>query len=179
MTGDLSEGKYHDQRDPAGNIIDNFFHALGTSYNEITAWNLHCAYLVTEALESGNTVKLNDEMMSYYERCKAYVDWKPGGSFEGLLGYTSYSIFGPGGSQYTGERMAKEGLQLANAYYGPNTETMNENLGNLNSKRNEIFTAIILGQDVEQGFGEWVAFWNAMQGDKITQEVNEWYAMQK
>jgi putative aldouronate transport system substrate-binding protein len=179
MTGSISEGRYHDQRDPSGNIIDNFFHALGTSFNKITAWNLHCARLVTESLETGDTSKLNDEMMSYYERCKSYVDWKPGNPTEELLGYTSYSIFGPGGSQYTGEKMDKEGLQIANAYYGPNTNTMNENLGNLNTKRNEIFTAIILGQNVDEGFKEWTSFWGAMNGDTITKEVNDWYAAQK
>ena len=176
LTGETAEGRFHDQKDPDGNTVDNFFHTLGYGYNAIISWNLHCAKLVTAAIETGDPGGLNDEQLSYYDRCMSYLNWKPGDAPEGLAGYTSYSIFGPGGSQYVGERMNEEDLQIMNAYYGPNTDAMNENLGNLLDKRNEVFTSIIMGEDVDDAFDSWVAYWNAMLGDVITQEVNDWYA---
>lgn len=180
MNGKTAEGKYHDQKDAAGNNVDNFFHTLGFGYNEIIAWNLYCAKQVTAAIESGSTANLNDEQKSYYDRCMSFINWKPGDPTDGLLGYTSYSIFaGPKGSQFVGEKMDKEGLQLMDAYYGPNTDAMNENWGNLMSKRDEIFTSIIMGTRVEDGFKQWKDFWTTMKGDLITQEVNDWAAKNK
>lgn len=172
--GETAEGKYHDQVDPDGNTVDNFFHCLCVGYNVIISWDLECAKKVTLALQSGDTSDLNDEQMSYYDRCKAYVDWEVGDPVDGLLGYTSFSIFGPTGSEFVGEKMDQEGLQLMDAYYGTNTDTMNENWGNLMSKRDELFTAIIMGRDVDEGFEEWTNFWSTMQGDTITEEVNAW-----
>lgn len=179
LNGETAEGKYHDQKDPNGNTVDNFFHSLGYGYNVITSWNLHCANLVTEALETGDTSNLNAEQLSYYERCKIYADWKPGDDPEALAGYTSYAIFGPDGAQFVGEQTMNNGGYLLNAYYGPNTDAMNENWSNLVSKRDEIFTTIILGQvTVDEGFQQWLSFWSAMGGDQITEEVNAWYAEQ-
>ena len=42
------------------------------------------------------------------------------------------------------------------------------------------FTKIIIGEvPVEEGFNAWLSSFSAMGGDRITEEVNEWYAAQK
>ena len=176
IRGDLAEGKYHNQPNPnePDRVVNNFFHNLTTDTGgDGTSWNYICALAVTKALETGDTSELNDEQMSYYERSKGWMDRT------NLSGYTSFSIFGPGGSQYVGEEIRQKSLYYMEPYYGPSTETMNENIGNINSKRNEIITNIILGGDVDAGFQEFVNYWNANYGDVITKEVNEWYQNEK
>ena len=42
------------------------------------------------------------------------------------------------------------------------------------------YTKIIIGETtVEEGFADWVNTFNSLGGDRITQEVNEWYAEQQ
>ena len=43
----------------------------------------------------------------------------------------------------------------------------------------EKFTKIILGHDTVDSFDKFVEDWKKLGGDKITTEVNEWYATTK
>jgi hypothetical protein len=175
MNGDIAEGKYHDVPNPdkPGEVINNFFHAvfLGGGGLDVS-WNYVCALAVTKALETNDTSALNDEQISYYNRCRNYLNGDN-------AGYTSYSIFGPKGSQYTGQLMRDKDLFTINPFFGANTDTMNEYWSNIQSKRNEIFTNIITGDNVDAMFDEYISFFNAMNGDVITKEVNEWYQTSK
>ena len=176
LNGDIAEGKYHDQPNPNDptKVVNNFFHSLAMDVgNGDVSWNYVCALAVTDALKTGDTSKLNAEQKSYYDRCKGWVDGTS------LAGYTSYSIFGPGGSQFVGEEIRQKGLFYADPYYGASTEAMNNNIGNINSKRDEIITKIIMGGDIDAGLKDFADYWSASEGDVITKDVNDWYAGMK
>lgn len=172
LRGEIADGRFHSVPNPdgSGNMINNFFHNLMMGVGEPgVSWNYHCAVLVTEALETGDTSQLNDEMMNYYTRSRGFLDGT------NLAGYTSYSIFGPTGSQWSGQEIRDNGWFKFDPFFGPFTDTMNENLGNINSRRDEIFTRIIMGADIDEGLQEYIQFWYANFGDVITEEVNQWY----
>jgi putative aldouronate transport system substrate-binding protein len=165
-----AEGKYHNVQDAQGNNIDTFF-----CYNDFVGiggdpdWNYVCAVKVTEALANKDASALNDEQKSYYDRSVAYLDGTD------MTGYRSYKTFGPNGAMQAFYNSFQAGNVMINQYYGPNTDTMNAKLGNLNSKRDEVFVKIIMGDPIEK-FDEWVSYFNAQGGAEITQEVNDWYA---
>lgn len=168
----ISEPGYHTATDEGGNSVSNFFHvndffgAVGGRPDN----NYQHALNVTEALESGDTSILNAESQGYYDRSSAYL------AGSDLSGYRSYITFGPDGAQITLWELGEEGYVQPEAYYGPNTDTMNDRLGNLISKRDEIYTRIIMGEDVESEWSDWLSFWSSQGGDLITEEVNEWAA---
>ena len=165
-----AEGKYHDQKDPSGQTVNNFFHIadfIGGADN--VDWNYECAVKVTEALAAKDPSKLNDEQKSYYQRAMDYLDGKD------MKGYRSLKEFGPDGAQTIWYKSAQAGNTMPNAFYGPNTDTMNAKLGNLEQKRNEIFTKIIMGSSLDE-FDKWVQYFNDQGGADITKEVNDWYA---
>ncbi|MFC5405640.1 extracellular solute-binding protein [Cohnella soli] len=63
-----------------------------------------------------------------------------------------------------------------NEFYGAATPTMGERGDLLKTKEQETFTRIVLGSASIDEFDKFVAEWKKLGGDKITEEVNEWYA---
>ena len=166
-----SEGKYHDQKDEAGNTVNNFFH-----FNDFVGdvggdpdWNYKCALAVTDALKTKDTSKLNPEQMNYYTDALKYLDGTD------MKMYRRIAVFSGEGSTIKWYDSFKAGNIMPNEFYGPNTDTMNAKLGNLNSKRDETFIKIIMGEPIEE-FDNWVTYFNAQGGAEITKEVNDWYA---
>ena len=164
-----AEGKYHDQKD-GDQTVNNFFHYQDLfSGGDNVNWNYECAVKVTEALASKDPSKLNDEQKSYYDRSVAYLEGTD------MKGYRSLKEFGPDGAQTLWYKSWEAGNTLPNAFYGPNTDTMNAKLGNLEQKLKEIFTKIIMGSPMDE-FDKWVKYFNDQGGAEITKEVNDWYA---
>lgn len=166
-----AEGKYHDQKDDKGEVVNNFFH-----FNDFVGdvggnpdWNYECTLKVIDALKSGDATKLNPEQKSYFDGAKAYLDGTD------MKMYRRVATFGEGGSCQVWYNSFKAGNVMANEYYGPNTDTMNAKLGNLESKRNETFIKIIMGESIDE-FDKWVEYFNAQGGKEITDEVNSWYS---
>ncbi|RAV17865.1 extracellular solute-binding protein [Paenibacillus contaminans] len=62
-----------------------------------------------------------------------------------------------------------------NEFYGASTPSMSERKAVLDTKESEMVTKIILGKESIDAFDSFVAEWKKLGGDKITQEVNEWY----
>ncbi|MEC0128528.1 extracellular solute-binding protein [Paenibacillus pabuli] len=60
-------------------------------------------------------------------------------------------------------------------YMGPTTSTMSSRNELLQKMQMEAFTKIIYGEATVDTFDQFVEKWNSMGGDKITDEVNEWY----
>ena len=52
---------------------------------------------------------------------------------------------------------------------------MSEKLSTLKKQQLTDFTAIIMGKDID-AFDTFVENWNKLGGEKMTEEVNEWYA---
>lgn len=165
-----AEGKYHDQTNE-GEVVNNFFH-----FNDFIGdvggnpdWNYECAIKVIDALKTGDASKLNPEQKSYYDGAVAYNNGSD------MKMYRRIATFGPGGSTVTWYESFKAGNVMANEYYGPNTDTMNAKLGNLESKRTETFIKIIMGESIDE-FDKWVEYFNAQGGKEITDEANAWFA---
>lgn len=74
------------------------------------------------------------------------------------------------------EAYQNEGFYF-NEFYGAPTPSMSERGSLLETKESEMFTKIILGKESIDAFDTFVAEWKKLGGDKITQEVNEWYQM--
>ena len=59
-------------------------------------------------------------------------------------------------------------------FYGPPTDEMVSKSGPLKKLRDEAFTNIIMGASIDE-FDKFVTEWKKQGGDKITEQVNEWY----
>jgi putative aldouronate transport system substrate-binding protein len=163
---------------PDGKFIDTYrgisdFLALGYDEPLETGFQKNTALRNAIAERDPTAIQDDPEQMIYYTNAMGYLDGT------NLVGYRSYGTFGPGGGQQIMQEWYNRGLYKWDGFFGPNTPAMNTRLGDLNSKRQEYFTRIIVGDmDVEDGFQEWIDYWNKNGGRQITQEVNEWYAEQ-
>lgn len=68
---------------------------------------------------------------------------------------------------------------IKNYFMGPLTDTMKSKNELLNKLVNEAYTKIVYGQAPLSSFDKMVETWKKDGGDKITQEVNDWYATVK
>lgn len=133
--------------------------------------NLVLAQEVTDCLDGKITEdELSSQAKKYYDDSKAYVDET---DFNGYNYYHCYSMY-DGTVKPLEKKIADEKIYKIDGFYGANTDTMNKNLGNITQKRNELFTKIIMGADIDETFQEWVDYFNTQGGEEITQEVNNW-----
>jgi putative aldouronate transport system substrate-binding protein len=87
-------------------------------------------------------------------------------------------MFGPMGSLSVIEGYSKNKTLMDDQYFGAPTETMTQSNSTLQKLQLEAFTSLIIRGKMEQ-FDEFVTKWKQLGGDKITQEVNTWFAAQK
>ncbi|MEJ8306964.1 sugar ABC transporter [Saccharibacillus sacchari] len=71
--------------------------------------------------------------------------------------------------------LSQEEISKKNMFTGPTTDTMKSRLDYLNKIENQVFNEIIYGKTPVDAFDTFVETWKSGGGDKITQEVNEWY----
>lgn len=71
--------------------------------------------------------------------------------------------------------LSQEEISKKNMFTGPTTDTMKSRLDYLNKIENQVFNEIIYGKTPVDAFDAFVETWKSGGGDKITQEVNEWY----
>ena len=69
-----------------------------------------------------------------------------------------------------------KGLIVYDALGAHITPTMEDYWASLQDRELQVFTSIITGQEDIFAFDDFVAEWHRNGGDRITQEVNEWYA---
>ncbi|MDQ1908994.1 extracellular solute-binding protein [Paenibacillus sp. GD4] len=126
---------------------------------------------IKEVYKSGDVSKLNPEQKGYYDQMKQYE--------AGTAAMWKYSkIFGPEGSLSLVDKYVNEKLLQIDEFYGLPTDNMVEKSGPMSDLANETFTKIILGDSIDN-FDKFVADWNKLGGESITNEVNEWYAKNK
>jgi putative aldouronate transport system substrate-binding protein len=106
--------------------------------------------------------------------------------------YKQYEKIYSGKTPETGPEMNRAGLQkelihagavsyqmmsasILDQFLGLPTETMKTKDEYLKKKEAETFLKIIYGELPLTAFDEFVTYWKANGGDKITEEVNEWY----
>jgi putative aldouronate transport system substrate-binding protein len=107
-----------------------------------------------------------------YETSLRYMDGD-------VTGWLHWMIAKPGGSFSIMNQYLQENRYQSDEFFGAPTETMQDKKSILDTKEQETFTKIIMGQVSIDEFDKFVADWKSLGGDKITQEVNDWYAKQK
>ena len=136
--------------------------------------NLDSHLAVVEAVESGDTSKLNQEQKQYYDAVDGYL---AGNKVEN---YGGMKVFGNDMSslEVINEYHEKDSF-LLDAFTGAPTETMGQKLSTVNDKIMEYYTKVIMGIETTDTYDEFLDEINALGLEKITEEVNEWYSSRK
>lgn len=87
-----------------------------------------------------------------------------------------YRFFGPEAGHTITSQYIAEGLYTYNAWYGPNTETMAENMSLIYDLAYEMIYKMIIGQESLDSFDDYKAKAATLCLDDITNEVNDWLA---
>ena len=122
------------------------------------------------AYETGDASPLTAFGKMYYDMYQEEV--------ETGVGMYYHLMFGPedNSAMWELKRIADENRYFYDGYYGARSEFMNERWSTVLSEQLIAYTKIINGEvGVDEGFDAWVANFNALGGDRITAEVNEWY----
>ena len=120
---------------------------------------------VTEAGGDGNVVS----------SVEAAEKWRVDGDTDG---YIMWAVFGENSTEaYVTEAVEKDAFQVS-VYTGSTTDTMETYNATLNTMIEQMITNIITGTKPIEYFDEFVSNWKANGGDRITEEVNEWYRQQ-
>ncbi len=108
-------------------------------------------------------------------RSKAVTYW---GNLHGEGQWEWERMFGPGeGTPMTVlEEAVNNDRVFFNAFLGAQSEYMLDRWSTIRDEQLIAFTKMIIGEvDIETGFASWVETFQKLGGDKITQEVNDWY----
>lgn len=127
--------------------------------------NLEAYKAVTAALESKDTSKLNGEQKGYYDKIAAGD--KP---FSGVFG--PYSTF-----KFISEMKDNDQI-LVDAYQSLPTETQMAKGDTIKTSLDAAMLKVIMGGDIST-YDKAVEAWKKGGGDKITAEINDWYAKSK
>ena len=84
-------------------------------------------------------------------------------------------IYGVGGCLKVIEQYKEKNCFIQDQYYGPKTATYSTSWSELYSMEQEVFMGIVTGAKTISEFDKFVSDWNRKGGQKITEEINEWY----
>ena len=124
---------------------------------------------VKQALESKSDAGLSFDAKDNYESINKYLSGD-----EAFWG--SYKWSGPEGALSVEDGYDNNGQVTLNGFLGAPTETMLKKGSTLDTLELETFTKIILNAASIDTFDTFVANWNKLGGEEITNEVNEWAA---
>lgn len=117
---------------------------------------------VTNMIEAGSEGETEEEK-ALYNITKSYYS-----------GFDMLKVNGGKNAAYLATLKA-EGKSVINAFQGVPTPTMVEKKAYLDKLELETFIKIITGEKPLDEFDHFVEEWNASGGQKMTEEVNEWY----
>ncbi len=130
--------------------------------------NLQAYLQVQKALSLGDGTHLSFPASVHYDRLTKYAAGDQGMWF-------STVVFGEEGSYSVIDQYDRAKLGRYNAFQGAATPTMAEKLTALERMQEETFTKIIMGEEPIEEFDRFVEDWKQLGGDRITEEVNEWF----
>lgn len=163
----------HPSVDMALKYVANFNNPGVVYYKYITvmAWdpdgNINKWEHIRDAIQTGKLEGLTLEEQLTLEVIDKYTK----GDTTKWEGYIEH---GPTGSMGVIAKV-RDGLGIANLFYGAATPVMTEKMPALIKMQDETVTNIILGADVDETFDKFVSDFNKLGGEAITDEVNEWY----
>jgi putative aldouronate transport system substrate-binding protein len=152
---------------------------VGPGYNQIflayplavgnPAWNYEGYEVISEALRTDDPGGLSEAYREFYDQLVAYPG--RGGDVNGWMVYRSYTPVGCIGVVDT--YIQEKRIQF-NEYTGEPTETMIYDFPSVKKTYDEAFFAVVLDGDFPV-LDDFYAQYDALYGDTVTQEVNDWY----
>lgn len=130
--------------------------------------------LVRDALKANDPSQLNESLKQTYELVKSTDGSDPEKWQQWWIHQPAVSPFEVR-DQY---QLQPDGV-VVDKYFGGSTKTMDEKMSTLSTMQNELFVKIIMNGAKVDEFDNYVANWKKLGGEKIMQEVNEWYAANK
>ena len=134
-----------------------------------TRKNLEAFRQIKAASRIGNKDLMKDEAKYIKKRMDTYLSGNDYGGWGWLKTY------GPAGAFSIIDQYEKNGQLLYESFVGAPTDTMIDKQLILSDLQNETYLNIILGRPINE-FAQFVNNWYKLGGDKITDEVNQWYA---
>ncbi len=123
------------------------------------------AKTLQEALETGDTSRLNGDGQQFYEPCREWLENKDPASWRFYAARVEGSLVASDDSK----------LAVKELYYPATTTTMSMNWSSLEDLENQMLLKIIMGEENIDAFDDFVKSWNSMGGEQITREVNDAY----
>lgn len=121
-----------------------------------------------EEFESANPISID-----VFNSTKKYLDGD-----EAEWG-TYFARAAKDGGWATVEKIREKGNIIYNEFSGSSTPTMVSKGSSLDKMTDETFTKMIMGSESLDNFDKYTEDWKKLGGDKITEEVNEWYQENK
>ncbi|MDQ8735640.1 extracellular solute-binding protein [Paenibacillus sp. LHD-38] len=133
--------------------------------------NLEAFRQLEEARRTGDTSVLKDEARSIQKNIDNYL----AGNVNKESGWGWERTYGPSGAFAILDQYEKNNQLLYENFVGAPTETMIEKQAILDNLQHETFVNIILGRPIDE-FDQFVEEWHKLGGEKMTTEVNQWFA---
>ncbi|WP_084224829.1 extracellular solute-binding protein [Paenibacillus pectinilyticus] len=162
--------------DPNPFITDAKTGIMAAKYAPVTMdalnTNLDAYHQVQDALKKGDGSKLGFPASVHFDRMTKFKAGDDSMWFANM-------VMGDGGSYSVIDQYNNAKLGQYNQFLAPATPTMAEKLPTLKKKVAETFTKIIMGDSPIDDFDKFADEFQKLGGDKIEQEVNDWYAKNK
>lgn len=134
---------------------------------------------VNKALDAKQTeITLDDgnykNVAAAFNAATDYLSGETSTSSKGQNWGTYYSRAAKDGSWALTRKIKEEQAYVSNEFYGVPTPTQVERGAQLDKLMQETFTKIIMGAPISD-FDKFVTSWKSLGGDKVTQEINDWY----
>ena len=130
---------------------------------------------IINALETGDDSEvMGTEAESMYLDCKTVIEEN---SNDPKYAF-SWGIFGPGGVYDIVDQMWEEDRIYVNKFTSSYSDFARQNMTNMREILDAEYVKIIMGADIDN-FDKAVETWYSTGGDRITEEVNEWYQSTK
>ncbi|WP_245600018.1 extracellular solute-binding protein [Paenibacillus harenae] len=133
--------------------------------------NLEAFHQLNEARRTGDASVLKDEAKAIQKNIDTYL----AGEENKESGWGWERIYGPSGAFAILDQYEKNNQLLYENFVGAPTETMIEKQAMLDNLQHETFVNIILGRSIDE-FDQFVEEWHKLGGEKMTAEVNRWFA---
>lgn len=129
--------------------------------------NLFTYQNMMEAYENnGDTSVLTGKAPMYWANLHGDLHWE----WELMFGPGEHAAMAVLEDSYENDKL------FYDAYYGAQSTYMQDRWSTIKDEQLIAFTKMITGElDIEEGFRQWKDNFNALGGERIMQEVNEWY----
>ena len=171
---DLTQGvgiefrKYHDFYSESDKVnIDTFWYpVIGMSYPPVKNGRV-----IADAVKRGDTSKLSGEQLGILDKFK---QWE---TKQDPYGWRLWAIQKAGGSAETIDLIVDNNWIYLDRGWGPEVQAWVESGPTLTDKNNTFFLSILRGDlSVEDGFNQWVSYFNKTGGGEATTQMNDWWS---